>query len=537
MSLLRHTCALVLLGVLLACAGAAPPAPIVKIVTHFPGASPAEVEHGVTVPIEHSISPDPTVEEITSVSTEGMSIVTAKLAPDSDPYTLRSLVLQASLPIEAEEPLLHIVQPEQQLLIAVAVPDTRQARALRDSASTIPGVFLVDITGGEKELVISLDEDTLVATGVTHQQIVAALTSPQIPSSSVFAGGSSVLIRSVGTPRSIKELEDTVISTVNAVPISVADVATVSLKSRNHVFLNDEPVQVVSIFGKTSAKDAVEKLFFDMQASWPPEQQGQLIRQLPSLQIRAPDRENLEFISRLASASDAMRVLTRVDEDPLVVISWNEAIPPDGRQLAPFPALASDSMMLSLWLLGQDASALSAVSDQARQTLLAVQGVRAIHTEGNQAKPEINIKPRHELLARYGITTTELMDALRFSGDGFEFSTVQFDDETLPLVLRSSSKVDLRLTRIPINSERGVMAVPLGELADIELATQPSLIRHFNLSRAVVVSIEVEPDDVKSIRKNILSSVESMVLPPGMSLQIEAEARPAAIWPFAIDQH
>ncbi|MBT3220329.1 MAG: efflux RND transporter permease subunit, partial [Proteobacteria bacterium] len=161
MSARIYCCLSVMAGFVIACAAGAPPKPQVMVVTHYPGASPAEVENSVTTPLEHSISPAPTVEKITSVSTEGTSTITVQLAPDADPYVFvqQFLTGQNFLPDQAERPLVHVKEPKQELLLAVAISELALAENLRDEAYRLPGVSLVDVTGGGKdELVVTLDE-------------------------------------------------------------------------------------------------------------------------------------------------------------------------------------------------------------------------------------------------------------------------------------------------------------------------------------------------------------------------------------------
>ncbi|MBT3221747.1 MAG: efflux RND transporter permease subunit, partial [Proteobacteria bacterium] len=302
-------------------------------------------------------------------------------------------------------------------------------------------------------------------------------------------------------------------------------------KTEPTAFLDGDAGQMVTVFGDESAQDAVDQMFFDTQYSWPADLQGRKIRPLPSLIVRMADRESIQSVWQIAASMNATQVLTRADEDPVAIIGWDEAVPPDARRQFSQPLLSvrsSDSFVHSLWVLGE-LSLLPPIADESSASVETVDGVRGSFIEGNRSVPEMNIKPNREALARYGLTIADITDAIRLANDGVVASELLFGRKPVPLIVRTKGQLEKQ--QILIKSDVGT--IPLAMLADIEVLAQPSEIRHYNHSRAILVTIEVEPNKVDATRADVLSALESIVLPHGASVLLEPEAKPIEVWPLA----
>lgn len=91
--------------------------PSVSVITTYKGAGPQEVETRITEPMEERISTVQNLDELTSISMEGLSVVTAKFEwgvnLDEATNDIRDKVdlARKRLPDEADDPVLfHYVQ-------------------------------------------------------------------------------------------------------------------------------------------------------------------------------------------------------------------------------------------------------------------------------------------------------------------------------------------------------------------------------------------------------------------------------------------
>src|SRR5690606_25224850 len=87
--------------------------PYILVTTTYEGASPEDIENTVTKEIEKELSGLDDLEEITSISAEGMSMITIEFTPDvriEDALQRvrdRVEIAKADLPLDAEEPIVR----------------------------------------------------------------------------------------------------------------------------------------------------------------------------------------------------------------------------------------------------------------------------------------------------------------------------------------------------------------------------------------------------------------------------------------------
>ena len=140
-----------------------------------------------------------------------------------------------------------------------------------------------------------------------------------------------------------------------------------------------------------------------------------------------------------------------------------------------------------------------------------------VNIEQQIERPQLHIKPRRDMLARYGITMKDFRDFVdvalagqvvsQIYDDGFPYDlTVKFDDES-----HSSAE---RIARLAIDSKIG--KIPLGNVAVISSASGPNTINRENVSRRLVISANVDGRDLRGAVNDIRSRIESqLTLPEG----------------------
>ena len=111
--------------------------------------------------------------------------------------------------------------------------------------------------------------------------------------------------------------------------------------------------------------------------------------------------------------------------------------------------------------------------------------------------PEIQIDPDREALARLGLTTRELGEAVDVFLDGRDIDGYKFEGEELDLVLEGEHRLadeSQDFAQLPLITPRGEL-VTLGSVADILLTTGPEQINHIERRRAITINI-VPPDSL-----------------------------------------
>lgn len=191
--------------------------------------------------------------------------------------------------------------------------------------------------------------------------------------------------------------------------------------------------------------------------------------------------------------------------------------------------MSGSEAQIAIKVFGPDLDKLYDIGKQIQENISDVPGIVDINIEQQIPRPQIEIKPRRELLARYGITLPEFSRFVSIALAGEKVSQVfsgnQPYDVTLRLPEEERGKID-NLQDLLINSKEG--PVPLSYVADIVSTSGPSTINREDVSRRLVVSANTSGSDLRGAVKNIQKAIGSnIVLPEGYSIvyggQFESE--------------
>jgi len=231
--------------------------PIVAVTTIYPGASPQEVQDNISEKIESAVSSLAGVENVTSTSSEGFSVVVVEFAMDvPDEQATRQVLeqinqLQNQLPRDAQSPIVRRFNPAERPIVVFSISDTSGRlspvelrrfveEAIQRPLERVAGVASVDVNGGQtREIQVNLNQQALQARRIAPQQVISALQTENldIPGGRVVTGDQQVLIRTPGSFQTLDDIRNVVISQREA-PIYLRDVAEVVDGFAERVTLN-----------------------------------------------------------------------------------------------------------------------------------------------------------------------------------------------------------------------------------------------------------------------------------------------------------
>jgi CzcA family heavy metal efflux pump len=258
---LRHAKAVVIVaGILLALAGWLIPrmavdvfpelnAPTVVVMTEAGGLAADEVEQYVTVPIESAVNGMPGMRKLRSSSSLGLSIVWAEFDWGEDIWRARQQVaerlsaVEAGLPPGAHAEIAPVTSiTGEVMLLSVTSPDgSRSPKELRSFAEFeltnrllgVAGIAQVVAIGGElPEYQVLCRPDRLQIYGLTVADVVEAAQKAHSTASAGFLPnreGKEVPIRQTAQVTKAEDVQRTVIAYHEGVPVTIGDVAEVSL--------------------------------------------------------------------------------------------------------------------------------------------------------------------------------------------------------------------------------------------------------------------------------------------------------------------
>src|SRR5580698_1948383 len=243
--------------------------PIIQIMTFYPGASPDVMASSVTAPLERQFGQVPGLQQMTSVSSDGSSVITLQFGLSLDIDVAEQEVQQsinasgtylpADLPVPpvysktnpADAPILTLALTSDAIPLS-QVEDLADTR-LAPKISQLPGVGLVSISGGQKPAVrIQANPAQMASYGLNLEDLRTALVAANVneakgnfdgPHQSYQIGATDQLLSS-------GDYAGLVIAYKNGAPIRLTDVATVKddiENIRQAAWMNQVPAVIVNI--------------------------------------------------------------------------------------------------------------------------------------------------------------------------------------------------------------------------------------------------------------------------------------------------
>ncbi|HEY3862133.1 MAG TPA: multidrug efflux RND transporter permease subunit [Verrucomicrobiae bacterium] len=243
--------------------------PTIQIVTFYPGASPDVMASAVTAPLERQLGQVPGLNQMTSISSGGSSVITLQFAlylnVDVAEQEVQASInaaqtyLPADLPSPpiysksnpADAPILTLALTSDSIPLSQVedYADTRLAQKI----SQLSGVGLVTIVGGQKPAVrVQANPTQLSAYGLNLEDLRTALQATSVnQAKGTFDGPEiSYQINANDQLSTSQQYNKLVVAYRNGAPVMLSDVATAVDGAENTMqaaWMNDTPAIIVNI--------------------------------------------------------------------------------------------------------------------------------------------------------------------------------------------------------------------------------------------------------------------------------------------------
>jgi len=221
--------------------------PTIQITTLYPGASPEVVTSSVTAPLEQKLGQMPGLNQMSSTSSAGASIVTLQfsldLSLDVAEQEVQAAINAAGTFLPTADlpspPIYSKVNPADAPILALALTSkTMPLTQLEDLADTrlaqkisqIDGVGLVTLSGGQRPAVrVQANPTALASYGMSLEDLRNAISSANVNSSKGSFDGPtrSYTIDANDQLKTADAYKDIVIAYKNGGPVHLSDVATI----------------------------------------------------------------------------------------------------------------------------------------------------------------------------------------------------------------------------------------------------------------------------------------------------------------------
>ena len=217
----------------------------VEIITQWPGISAEQIEQQVTIPLEIAMNGIPHVAHLRSFSLFGLSDLKLIFDDQEENAWNRERVLerlsQVTLPPGVSPQMgtdwspvgqiyfftLRSTNPQYDVMDLKAIEDW----TVEKNFKSVPDVVDVASFGGPtREYQVRLDPTKLISYGLNIAQVEQQLSNNNINAGGSFieAGQQQINIREVGLVRSVRDIENTVLTAKSGTPLRVKDIAVVA---------------------------------------------------------------------------------------------------------------------------------------------------------------------------------------------------------------------------------------------------------------------------------------------------------------------
>ncbi len=270
--------------------------PYIVIITNEPGAAPEDVETEITDKIEEAVNTISGIDELRSVTTEGVSQVIIQFVIEKNVDVASQEVrdhintVLRDLPKDIEPPVVQKLDPDAQPILYFAlrsqghsVRETTELadKKVRRSLESIDGVGQVQLLGGRKRQInVMLDPIRLRAAGVTVLDVQRAIANQNLtmPGGRVDTGPGELTVRVHGRVTDPAQIGDLVVRQEAGHSLRVSDVGTVVDGEEDEdtaALLDGEPTVLLTLRKQSGSNtvqvaDAVKARVDEIRKTLPP---------------------------------------------------------------------------------------------------------------------------------------------------------------------------------------------------------------------------------------------------------------------------
>jgi multidrug efflux pump len=270
--------------------------PTIQVFTFHPGASPEVTASAITAPLERRFGQIPGLNQMSSASSAGASVITLQFALEL-PMAVAEQEVQAAinaadnlLPGDLPAPPVYRkVNPADTPIVTLAVTsatlplpevhdlvDTRIAQKL----AQLPGVGLVSLAGGQRPAVrVQVNPAELAARGLNFADVRAAINAASVnsPKGSFDGPVRTILMDANDQLRSVEEFRSLIIAWRDDAPLRLGDVARIENATEDRrlaAWADRLPAVLINVQRQPGANvievvDRVQALLPQLRASLP----------------------------------------------------------------------------------------------------------------------------------------------------------------------------------------------------------------------------------------------------------------------------
>ncbi|MGI6751249.1 MAG: efflux RND transporter permease subunit [Anaerovoracaceae bacterium] len=437
----------------------------------YPNAAPEEVENLITIPLEQTLASVENLDSISSMTSEGMSIVMIKFANKTDmnfaTLNMREKISLISpyLPDNATEPMVIKMSMDYTPVMQVYIAsDSMNLGELNQEIENnikafferTDGVASISAYGGlVKEVAIEFDQSKLVGNGLTLDGISTILSAENInlPGGEIAKGSAKMLVRTIGEFKSVEDIRRLPIPLYDGSIIRLQDIASIGEGYQEQTSISrvdGTPAIGITITKQSTAntvdvssavKKTLEKLddkYTDITFTIGFDQSDYIKNSIASVAKSA-------IIGGLLAIMVIFLFLRSVPSTMIIAISIPTAF------FATFSLMALGKMTLNMITLSALTLAIGMLVDN---SIIVTENIYRVNQEDNQGPLHAAEKGSQQIILAISastLTTVVVFLPIIFSGG---MASLLFSDFCLTFIIALASSLLVALTVVPMLSSK-----------------------------------------------------------------------------------
>jgi Cu/Ag efflux pump CusA len=176
---------------------------------------------------------------------------------------------------------------------------------------------------------------------------------------------------------------------------------------------------------------------------------------------------------------------------------------------------------IAIKLFGEELNKLFSIGSRMKEAVEGIEGIVDLNLEQQVERPQLQLVPRRELLARYGVSLPEFAGFIQVAMSGRVVSQVYEGGKSFDLVLKVGEESRATIEEIgELMMDTPGGKIPLHYVAEIRSAAGPNTISRENVQRKIVLSANVAGRDLNGVVKEIQAAIREKVdLPEGYRVE------------------
>lgn len=183
--------------------------------------------------------------------------------------------------------------------------------------------------------------------------------------------------------------------------------------------------------------------------------------------------------------------------------------------------LSGTKANIAIKLFGNDLNKLYNIGTQIKSAISNIEGIADLNVEQQIERPQLQIKPKRDMLAKYGITLPEFSEFVNVALSGKIISQINESGKVFDLTVKIDDFARDNTEAIEeLSIDANGRKIPLHYIAEILPLSGPNTISRENVQRKIVISANVAGRDLKGVVNDIQKEIGANIsLPEGYHIE------------------